>query len=84
MDRDTFLSVPSGRAGVKMKQSLSRHQQDSLGILPARLFGKGIVIGYYYGSLVYSDLFPPHNTSLACSEQLMEITRETIRIEWLT
>lgn len=39
-----------------------------------------MIVGYYYGSLVYADLCRGHESMLKNGKQIIQVTRETLQI----
>ena len=53
---ETLLSVEAQARGVYVAKSRIRHPRAGDGLFAGRQFGKGDVIGFYYGTIVYENI----------------------------
>lgn len=77
LDVGTLLAVKCGALEVTLSKPLINHSQAGTGIFTARWFGKGDVVGQYYGSLVYDNMILRHRTTRTYGELSLQVTQET-------
>lgn len=80
---DSFLSLDRRRAGVTKNKSLIRDWPAGFGTFAVRPFVQVLEIGYFYGSLEFTELHRRHKIKLTSDERLIKITRETIQ-KWVS
>lgn len=56
-DVTSLRTVPLEATGTYWKSSAILHKEAGKGVLAENHIGVGEVIGYYFGSLVYSDVY---------------------------
>lgn len=79
---DTLLSVYFGRAGVPKTKSLILLKDAGTSILVMRAIWQYMAVGYYWGSLVYTDLCRGQNMAQTYGELFMKVTSEKFQ-KWL-
>lgn len=80
MNWTLLLSTYFEKAGATFKKSLIRYLHAVLGIFVRRPFEQGMVVGYYYGTLIYIDLCRRLNTMLTYGKQSMQAPRGKFQI----
>lgn len=55
MDKETLLMLDASSRKITVKKSKVSHSDVGLVCSAARIFGKGVVVGYYSSSVVYSN-----------------------------
>lgn len=76
IDADTLLGVACYSRGVLIKKSNIMHRSAGFGVFASRPFGRGVIISYSYGSLVYGDLTTQQQSGRAYMEHVMSIMAE--------
>lgn len=74
---EMLLAVECSAIGVTLKKSSIQHPNAGRGVFAARPIGKGTVVGYYYGSLVYEDLSAAGSRLKTYGENIMKVTKAT-------
>lgn len=77
LEMETLLAVKCKALWVALKKLVINHLQAGTGIFAARLFAKGVIVGWYYGSLVYESMTQREQTTKKYGKAFMQGTQET-------
>lgn len=71
---NTSLTLSASAQRISMEKSTMLHPDAGLGLFASRELIEGEVIGYYYGSVVNSNLTKERQTKKAYWKRIMQVT----------